>query len=129
MFDNAGEAVLDIPLIKILRSMGNKVIGIAKEDPGFQNDLTISDALEAGLDKYVDELLSTGYPGSSIHWDKISNEAKTKIKEADIVVAKGMAHWEYIIEIDLGKPVYHLLVPKCSVIAETLGTRRGTLVA
>ncbi|MCD6196297.1 MAG: DUF89 family protein [Staphylothermus sp.] len=128
LFDNAGEAILDIPLIKILRSMGNKVIGIAKEDPGFQNDLTINDALEAGLDKYVDELLSTGYPGSSIHWDKISDKAKTKIKEADIVVAKGMAHWEYIIEIDLGKPVYHLLVPKCSVIAETLGTKRGALV-
>jgi len=129
LFDNAGEAVLDIPLIKILRGMGNKVIGIAKEDPGFQNDLTISDALEAGLDNYVDELLSTGYPGSSIHWDKISDKAKAKIQASDVVVAKGMAHWEYIIEIDLGKPVYHLLVPKCSVIAETLGTRRGALVA
>ncbi len=129
LFDNAGEAVLDIPLIKILRNMGNKVIGIAKEDPGFQNDLTISDALEAGLDKYVDELISTDYPGSSIHWDKISKKAKTKIREADLIVAKGMAHWEYIIEIDLGKPIYHLLVPKCSVIAETIGVPRGTLVA
>ncbi|MCD6300751.1 MAG: DUF89 family protein [Staphylothermus sp.] len=129
LFDNAGEAILDIPLIKILRNMGNKVIGVVKEDPGFQNDLTISDALEAGLDSYVDELLSTSYPGSSIHWDKISDNAKAKIKEADLIVAKGMAHWEYIIEIDLGKPIYHLLVPKCSVIAEALGVPRGTLVA
>ena len=129
LFDNAGEAVLDIPLINILRNMGNTVIGVAKEDPGFQNDLTISDALEAGLNKYVDELISTGYAGSSIHWDKISESTKSKIMEADLIVAKGMAHWEYLIEIDLGKPVYHLLVPKCSVISETLRVPRGSLVA
>ncbi len=129
LFDNAGEAVLDIPLIKILRKMGNNVVGVAKEDPGFQNDLTISDALEAGLNKYVDELISTGYPGSSIHLDKISMEAKAKIREADLIIAKGMAHWEYIIEIELGKPVYHLLVPKCTVIAEALNVPKGSLVA
>ncbi len=129
LFDNAGESVLDILLIEFLRQRGNYIIGLAKEDPGFQNDLTISDAYFAGLDKYLDELISTGYPGSSIHLDEINNEAKRAIKDSDLLIAKGMAHWEYLSEINLGKPVIHLLVPKCSVIAEKLSVPRYSLIA
>ncbi|MET1102387.1 MAG: ARMT1-like domain-containing protein [Pyrodictiaceae archaeon] len=129
LFDNAGEAIFDIPLINLLRSLGNRVIGVAKEEPGFQNDLTIGDALKAGLDKYLDSLVSTGYPGSTIHLDKVGPEMKKLISRSDIIVAKGMSHWEYLSEIDLGRPVYHLLVAKCSVIAEALGVKRGSYIA
>ncbi|WFO74788.1 DUF89 family protein [Desulfurococcaceae archaeon MEX13E-LK6-19] len=129
LFDNAGEAVLDTILIGIIREMGNKVVGAAKEDPGFQNDLTISDAEYAGLDKYLDKLISTGYMGSSIHLNRVSNDLLKELKEADIVIAKGMAHFEYLHEIDLGKPTVFLLMPKCDIIALVSGGKKGTYVA
>ncbi len=129
LFDNAGESIYDIPAIEIIRGFGNKVIGVAKEDPGFQNDLTISDAEYANLGRYLDKIMSTGYSGSSIHLDKISSELKEELERADIVIAKGMAHYEYISCIELGKPVIHLLIPKCNVLARHLGVRKRTLVA
>lgn len=129
LFDNAGESIYDTLLIKEIRDMGNTVIGVVKEDPGFQNDLTISDAIYAGLDKYVDKLVSTGYNGSSIHLDKVSREFKQLLNETDIVIAKGMAHYEYISETSLGKPVMFLLIPKCRPIAEILRVPKNHYVA
>ncbi|WP_291764635.1 damage-control phosphatase ARMT1 family protein [Caldivirga sp. UBA161] len=129
LFDNAGEALFDIILIDLIRSMGNIVIGAAKAEPGFQNDLTISDAEYAGLSNHLDELVSTGYAGSSIHLDKVSVEFLNRLKASDLVVAKGMAHFEYLSEVDLGKPTVFLLVPKCGPVAKVLGVEKGTLVA
>ncbi len=129
LFDNAGEAVLDTILIDLLREYGNRVIGVAKEDPGFQNDLTISDAEYAGLGEHVDRIVSTGCSEASIHLESVSEEFKQVVRESDIVVAKGMAHFEYISTIDLGRPVLFLLVPKCQTLSEVLKVPRGTYVA
>ncbi len=129
LFDNAGEAVFDIILIDLIRGMGNTITGVAKAEPGFQNDLTISDAEYAGLSNHLDELVSTGYAGSSIHLDKVNGEFLGKLKASDLVVAKGMAHFEYLSEVDLGKPIAFLLVPKCEPVARVLNVNKGTLVA
>lgn len=37
------------------------------------------------------------------------------------MVAKGMAHYEYLSTINLGIPVAHLLVAKCRPVASKLG--------
>lgn len=129
LFDNAGEAVMDTILMDVVRGMGNEVVGAAKEDPGFQNDLTISDAKYAGLDKHLNKLVSTGYAGSTIHLNKVSRELLWELEGADVIVAKGMAHFEYLHEVGLGKPVAYLLMPKCDVVASISGGARGTYVA
>lgn len=129
LFDNAGEAIYDTILIDILRSYGNKVIGVVKEDPGFQNDLTLSDAEYAKLYSYVDKLVSTGYNGSSIHLDRVSSNFKEVLDNADLVFAKGMAHYEYLSEVEIHKPIIFLLIPKCKPIADSLGVERNTFVA
>ncbi|RLG79728.1 MAG: hypothetical protein DRO13_05390 [Thermoprotei archaeon] len=129
LFDNAGEAVYDIVLVETIRGYGNRVIGVVKEDPGFQNDLTVEDVVYAGLERYFDEIVSMGYSGATIHLDEISRELKKLIALANLVIAKGMAHYEYVSEVDLGKPVWFLLVPKCEPISRSLGVERYTLVA
>ena len=129
LFDNAGEAILDTVIIDLLRRYGNKVIGVAKEEPGFQNDLTISDAEYAGLNEYVDKIISTGCNEASIHLESVSEEFKQVLKDSDIIVAKGMAHFEYLSTLDLNKPVLFLLVPKCQTLSNILGLPRGTYVA
>lgn len=129
LFDNAGEAVFDIPLIDELRRLGNRVVGLVKEEPGFQNDLSIGDLNGSGIVEHLDEVLSTGYSGSTIHLSEISSEAQRALNESSIVVAKGMSHYEYLIDVDLGKPILHLLIPKCDVIARMVGAPRGSFVA
>ena len=129
LFDNAGEAIYDTLLIEILRELDNNVIGVVKADPGFQNDITLSDAYYAGLDKLVDNLISTGYSGSSIHLEYVSEEFKYELKRSDIVFAKGMAHFEYLHTIRIGKPKVFLLIPKCNVLARVIGVEKGSFVA
>ncbi len=128
LFDNAGEAVMDTILIDLLRSMNNYVIGVAKEEPGFQNDLTISDALETNISSHLDKIVSTGYSGSSIHLHRVSKEFLEELEQVDLIVAKGMAHYEYLSGIDIGKDIVFMLVPKCDIVASSLGTKRGAYV-
>ncbi len=129
LFDNAGESVYDTVLLEEIRGMGNYVVGIVKDDPGFQNDLTISDAYYAGIDEYVDEIISTGCNCSSIHWPGVSGEAWRIIRDSDLVIAKGMAHYEYLSTMNLGRPVLHLLIPKCRPVSSSLGVEKGVFVA
>ncbi len=126
LLDNAGESVLDTILASVLRSYGNRVVGVVKSDPGFQNDVTASDAEYAGLHKYFDRVMETGSSSASIHLDLVSREFLNELDTADIIISKGMAHYEYLtdIEEEIGKQVYYLLVPKCNVIAGCLGVSR-----
>ncbi len=131
LLDNASEAVLDTVLMDLLRRYGNKVIAVAKEEPGFQNDLTIDDAIYAGIDRVADELISTGSNSSSIFLDKVSEEFMDRLKQSDLIIAKGMAHFEYISSVKNKIPVKaisFILVPKCRPVAVAAGGAKGTIV-
>ena len=131
LLDNASEAVLDTILMDLLRRYGNKVIAVAKEEPGFQNDLTIDDAIYAGIDRVADELISTGSNSSSIFLDKVSEEFMDRLKRADLLIAKGMAHFEYISNVEDKIPIKtisYILVPKCKPVAKATGGAKGTVV-
>ncbi len=131
LLDNASEAVLDTILMDLLRRYGNKVIAVAKEEPGFQNDLTIDDAIYAGIDRVADELISTGSNSSSIFLDKVSEEFMDRLKRTDLLIAKGMAHFEYISSVEDKIPIKtisYILVPKCRPVAVAAGGAKGTVV-
>ena len=131
LLDNASEAVLDTILIDLLRRYGNHVVAVAKEEPGFQNDLTVDDAIYAGIDRVADELISTGTNSSSIFLDKISQELIEKLEESDLVIAKGMAHFEYMSLVQDKLPagtIFYILVPKCQPVARAAGGEKGTIV-
>lgn len=129
LLDNAGEAVYDSLLVEYLRGKGNTTIGVVKDEPGFQNDVTLNDVIEVGLDKVFDEIVTPGCRSicSSIHLDKVSEDFKSLLNSVDLIIAKGMAHYEYLTDIDIGKPVLHIFIPKCDPISRSLGsvTYRG----
>ena len=129
VFDNAGEAIFDTVLIDLIRDMGNRVFGIVKSDPGFQNDLTVSDAEYAGLARHLDGIVETGYSGSTIHLDKVSKRVLETLNESDLVILKGMSNYEYVSEVDLGRLTAFLLIPKCDPVARSLNAVKGTFVA
>jgi uncharacterized protein with ATP-grasp and redox domains len=127
LFDNAGESIYDMLLIREIRYMGNSVYGFVKEDPGFQNDVTIYDAVSSGLTSALDGVVA--YQGSTIHIENLSEEALKSIEKADLIVAKGMSHYEYLSEQFLDKPVVFILVAKCDPVASTIGAgSRGKII-
>lgn len=129
LFDNAGEAVYDTLLISEIRKWGNAVYGLVKDEPGFQNDISLSDVEQLNLGKLVDGIKSYGCSCSSIHLNHVSEGVRSLIAESDLVVAKGMSHFEYLSDIDLGKPVVFILVPKCDPVARRIGEgSRGKIV-
>ncbi len=128
LLDNAGESVMDTVLVSELRDMGNVVVGVVKSEPGFQNDVTIGDIEYGGLRNRFDKVIETGTSASSIHLEEVSREFREELEKADLVIAKGMAHYEYLSTIDLGRTVYYLLIPKCMVIANSIGVRKSTYV-
>ncbi len=130
LFDNAGEAVYDTLLIREIKKLGNAVYGLVKDEPGFQNDVTISDVQYIGLDKLLDHVLTYGCKCSTIHLNKIGSEARKAVEEADLIVSKGMSHYEYLSELELGKPVIFILIPKCVPVAKNISSPecRGKIV-
>ncbi len=126
ILDNSGEAVFDRLLADVLRENGTKVYAIVKGG-SFQNDVTIKDAFVAELDKSFDAVLDTGTDASSIFLDELGERTRKAIEGADVIVAKGMANYEYITEVErvLGKTVIYLLVAKCMPISIDTGIPLG----
>lgn len=121
LFDNAGEAIYDLLLIKELREMGNIVVGLVKDYPGFQNDITIKDALEWKFYEVLNELHTYGCLCSTIHIDSVDKDILDLIERSNLIIAKGMSHFEYLSDLKLEKPICFLLVPKCKPVARKLG--------
>ena len=59
LFDNCGEIVLDLPLLRELKAMGLRIVGVVKGEP-IITDATWDDLAISGADKVLDECLTTG---------------------------------------------------------------------
>ena len=127
-FDNCGETVFDIPLIQQIRGMGNRVVGVVKEEP-ILNDVTPEDAARIGLEKHLDIMLTTGAFAIGVDMRKIGDELRREIKSAGLIIAKGMANFEAMGEEDLGIPIAYLLKAKCAPVASEAGVSLGANVA
>lgn len=126
LFDNSGESQLDKMLIRELRRMGKRVVGVVRGEP-ILNDVTMEDALRTGLDKELDDLIDTQAFAIGIPV-KIGEDLSKAISHSSLIVAKGMANFESLDKRDLGIPIAFLLRAKCEPIAESLGVDVGANV-
>ena len=120
MFDNCGESQLDKVLIRQLRRMGKRVVGVVRGAP-ILNDVTEEDALRIGLDREMDRLLTTGKFYVGIDWDDIPAELEDEIRGCGLIIAKGMANYEATSDQRLPVPIVHILRTKCRPVASSLG--------
>ena len=120
MFDNCGESQLDKVLIRQLRRMGKRVVGVVRGAP-ILNDVTEEDALRIGLDREMDRLLTTGKFYVGIDWDDIPAELEDEIRGCGLIIAKGMANYEATSDRRLPVPIVHILRTKCRPVASSLG--------
>ncbi len=126
-FDNCGEDQFDRLLMREIRSYGKRVVGVVRGAP-ILNDVTREDALRIGLDRDMDGILDTG--GFCIGFSErlMPPELRKEMVSAGVMIAKGMANYESLSEIDLPCPVAHLLRAKCIPVASSLDVPVGTNV-
>lgn len=120
MFDNCGESQLDKILIRQLRRMGKRVVGVVRGAP-ILNDVTEEDAMRIGLDRELERLLTTGKFYVGIDWDDLPDDLDDEIRGCGLIIAKGMANYEATSDRRLSVPIVHILRTKCRPVAASLG--------
>jgi uncharacterized protein with ATP-grasp and redox domains len=127
LFDNCGESQFDRLLIRELRGMGKRVIGVVKGEP-ILNDVTREDAVRIGLDRELDGILDTGGFAIGIDMRMIGPELRKEMSGGAVAIAKGMANLEALSDERLDIPLAYLLRAKCTPVADALGVKKGTNV-
>lgn len=123
VLDNAGEALVDLEVVKLIRGLGAEVWVLAKSAP-YQNDVTVDEAVEMGFADYA-RVVGTGSDAAGPVPGEISEEARRVLEAADVVIAKGMAAFESFEEWCPPKPIIHVLRAKCAPVAAAVGVNVG----
>ena len=119
--DNCGEIVFDRLLITYLKSQGAHVTLAVKDAPAL-NDATLEDAWDLQLDFIVDCLTTTGGVAEiGICMENIPDDLESAIKRCTIIIAKGMANFESLSEMQNLPPVAYIMAAKCGPVAEEAG--------
>jgi len=127
--DNCGEIVLDQLLIKYLKMQGSHITLAVKEAP-ILNDATLRDAKELGLDNLVDLVTTTGGGAEiGICRENIPDDLRDAVSKCTIIIAKGMANFESLSEMDNIPPVAYLMAAKCKPVADEVGVSVGSKIA
>ncbi len=127
IFDNCGESQLDKLLIRQLKGMGKRVVGVVRGAP-ILNDVTISDAIRSGLDTELDSLLDTGKFYVGIDLSECPEEVLAEVERCGLVIAKGMANYEALSSQEFCFDIIHILRSKCIPVSSSIGVPLGTNV-
>lgn len=128
--DNAGEIAFDTLLVEEIKRFKNRVTVVVKEGP-YQNDATLEDAYTVSMDRVADELITTGTDASALLLDDYSQRFHEGLKQADLVILKGMAYYETVeaLRKAFHKKIAVLLRVKCRPVAKTLKVEKDANVA
>lgn len=121
--DNCGEIVLDKLFLEQL-DVAEKTF-VVRGGPVI-NDVTMEDARMVGMDKLV-RIATTGDDSPGAVWENTSPEFKKLFEEADVVISKGQGNLEGLMDVE-HEQIYFLLVTKCELIADRIGTGKGDFV-
>ncbi len=117
--DNCGEIALDkLFIIQLLKEFPHLKAEVIVRGEPVLNDATCEDALQIGLDA----ILPVSHNGSHIAGtclNRISNEARRKLEEADVIISKGQGNFETLSYCN--KNVYYIFMCKCSMFAKRFG--------
>jgi uncharacterized protein with ATP-grasp and redox domains len=126
--DNAGEHILDIPLLRLLKDLGWSVTFIVKGQ-AMINDVTIEEVRGTEIEKLA-QIADTGAwaHGVPIKW--VSREFLQLVTESDIVISKGQANIETFPEIqrETNIETYYITRAKCPHISQAVGAIKGDSV-
>ena len=121
--DNCGEIVLDKLFLETVK-VPQKYF-VVRESPVI-NDITLEDAKMTGMDK-IATVITTGDDSPGAVWEYASKKFKDHFINADVIISKGQGNLEGLIDVPHDH-IYFLLVTKCDLIGEKIGTRKGDFV-
>lgn len=118
--DNCGEIVFDKILCQELKKYNPdlNLTLIVKGKP-ILSDATMKDAEDLDFIKVVDEILNTGCFAVGVDFNKMPIKLEKKLKNADLIICKGMANYESFSDTNY-KPIVYLLRTKCDSIANSM---------
>ncbi len=126
--DNAGEHILDIPLLRILKSLGWSVTFIVKGQ-AMINDVTIEEVRGTEIEELTQIADSGAWAhGVPIQW--VSREFLQRVTDSEIVISKGQANIETFPEIqrETNIETYYITRAKCPHISQAVGAKKGDSV-
>jgi len=117
--DNCGEIVLDRLALRELGKLDLDLTLVVKEKP-ILTDVTLKDLRGLGMEKIVDRVVEA--PGFAVGLDlgSLKGPFGRLLRDADLVIAKGMANFEALSETDIA-PIAYLLRTKCAPVANAMG--------
>ncbi|MGI5831230.1 MAG: damage-control phosphatase ARMT1 family protein [Thermoguttaceae bacterium] len=128
--DNAGEIVCDRVLVEYLtKTLGKSVTAAVRGEP-ILNDATMDDARFCGLTDLI-PVISNGNDGLGTFLDECSPEFLDTFCSADLVIAKGLANYETLVDNKTEwqpRRIAFLFKSKCPFISGYAGTKLGDLV-
>lgn len=109
--DNCGEIVLDKIVVEILKERypDLEITMIVRGEP-VANDVTMEDAEMCGLTQ-VTKVIGNGSNIGGTWLPGVSQETRTLLEHADIILSKGQGNFESLYECGLN--VYYLFLCKC----------------
>ncbi|MDR2754209.1 MAG: ARMT1-like domain-containing protein [Planctomycetaceae bacterium] len=131
LLDNCGEIVCDQLLMEELQRFQPKIAMTAVvRGAAVLNDVTWTDVYQVGLDQLV-AVIDNGNDAVGTVLEQCGSEFQEKFKQADLIIAKGLANYETLIEYNreiLPQTVYYFFKAKCPFIAKFAGVQLGDLV-
>ncbi len=125
--DNTGETVFDRLLIKTLE----RPVTYAVRGGPIINDVTMEDALAAGLDKVCERLVSSGCRAPGTILSLCSDEFLELFNSAPLIISKGQGNYETLSgkgDAPYSSRLFYLLKAKCDVVSRHLGVKTGEFI-
>ena len=122
--DNAGEIVFDRVWLELIRdTFPNLAITVCVRGGPAQNDATAEDAKTAGIPFPV---IDNGTCISGTVLELASDELKAAMGRADVVISKGQANVETLLDTDHGCNLYFAFLIKCKRFIDRFGKEKLT---
>ncbi|MCK4717540.1 MAG: DUF89 family protein [Thermoplasmata archaeon] len=115
LIDNCGEIVLDSLFWDVLRAEGAEVTVVVKGKP-ILTDATMDDVRDMALEEHADHFITTGSGAVGLEPSSLPLETEKAMREADLIISKGMGNFEALSEEDY-RPILYLMRTKCEPIA------------
>jgi uncharacterized protein with ATP-grasp and redox domains len=125
--DNCGEIVFDRLLCQEIKKFGVHLTFVVRGEP-ILTDATMDDAREFGFEKIADKVITTGCYAVGVDFLSMGQDLKDELKEADIIISKGMGNYETFSETEY-LPIAHLLRTKCRPVADDMDLDMNISVA
>ena len=122
--DNAGEIVFDRVWLEVIRDLFPDLsITVCVRGGPAQNDATRADAQAIGMPFPVIDN-GTRIPGTVL--ELASDELKSALSTADVIIAKGQANVETLLDTGHGYNVYYAFLVKCKRFIDRFGKAKLT---